>query len=422
MLGRAAPLALVAVAWATGASRGARAAGPMPQEAYVWQREWTDGVREGIARGAGRLAGFVALHTEVSFSGRAPRRVVVPLDGDALRACGRPVGLALRVGPYAGPFDASAPATREVVAAATDLLADARARGIEPVEVQMDFDCAASRLDGYREWVGEVRGALGGVPLVLTVLPSWMGRRAFRDLVAAADGYVLQVHSLARPRGRDASATLCDPNEARSWVEQAGRIGLPFRVALPTYGYRCAFDAGGRLLGISAEGPEPDRGEGVAHRDLRADPAEMAALVRGWTADRPAALRGVLWYRLPVREDVLNWRWETLAAVADGRTPCPAPRAHLRRGGPALFDVDVENGGDADVVDPVAVRVSWRNGPLLASDALGGFTAGEASGASFRLQGAVAGRLGPGERRSVGWVRFAEPVAEGDVDVAVETP
>src|SRR4029077_5145510 len=97
----------------------------------------------------------------------------------------------------------------------------------------------------------------------------------------------------------DAAFLLCDPAAAKKAVEAAARFRRPFRVALPTYGYVVAFDRQGKGGGLSAEGPLLSWPREAMVRVARSDPAAMAGLVRTWTADRPAALSGILWYRLP---------------------------------------------------------------------------------------------------------------------------
>jgi hypothetical protein len=279
-------------------------------------------------------------------------------------------------------------------------------------ELQIDFDCAAGKLDGYRVWVEAIRARVTPVPVVITALPSWLGRSACGRLVAAADGWVLQVHSLERPRDMAAPVSLCDPVRARLAVARAARLGRPFRVALPTYGYTVGFDGQGRFVGLAAEGSSRSWPEGVQLRELRADPAAMAALVHGWTLDRPAALRGVIWYRLPVAGDRLNWSWPTLAAVMAGQAPGGRLRADARRPRPGLVEIDLVNDGNADHSGPVGVTVRWSGARRVAGDALGGVVLVEEGPglAVFRSAGAV--RLEPGGRRVLGWLRL-------DVEVEV---
>jgi len=293
----------------------------LPSQAYVWQRKWGDEVRAAVRRAAPSLEGLVVLAAEVDIEGGKGKAARVAIDHAALAACGRPVGLALRINPYPGPFDRDGGLARSLGDLAAELVAGWRGKGLEPSELQVDFDCAASKLDGYRAWIEAIRPRVAPVPFAITALPSWLERPAFRTLAAEAGGFVLQVHSIERPSGPNRPIVICDPAAARRSVAKAGRLGIPFRAALPTYGYLVAFGPGGDFLGISAEGPRPSWPRGAVVREARADPAAMAGLVRALTAERPAMLAGLIWYRLPVDTDSLNWRWPTFAAVIRGRDP-----------------------------------------------------------------------------------------------------
>ncbi|HSN88535.1 MAG TPA: DUF3142 domain-containing protein, partial [Thermoanaerobaculia bacterium] len=212
------------------ACRSERVSGPLRQEAYVWQRSWTPSVREAVAEARG-FAGLVVLAAEVDFRGAAPRVVRVPLSGPALRASGRPVGVAVRVLSFPGRFGDDPRLGRYLAKLARSLLAEVKAQELPVSEIQIDYDCPESKLDDYRGLLPVLREAVAPVPVVITALPAWLSqKRAFGELMAAADGTVLQVHSLSPPRGPDERIVLCDPEAAREWVEAAARFGRPFRV------------------------------------------------------------------------------------------------------------------------------------------------------------------------------------------------
>jgi len=419
--------ALVAVAAGVGAflsaARGVgRRAGAISHEVYVWQRAWNEDVASSLGR-AGELAqGFTVLAAEVSWQDGRARALRVRPDYEALKATGKPVGLAVRIGPYAGPFERGSEATKVVVQVARSAVEEARAAGLEPAELQVDFDCAEAKLGGYREWVEALRAASGGVPVVITALPSWLRHRAFGELARAADGFVLQVHSLEPPGGPEAPMLLCDPEKARRWVEEAAQVGAPFRVALPTYGYLVAFGKDGKLLGISAEGPARAWAPGTVVRAARADAPAMARLVREWEQDRPARMHGVIWYRLPVEGDNLNWKWQTLAAIVAGEPLREELRAEVEHPEPELLEIALVNEGDVDLPARVEVEVEWDTGRLVAGDGLRGWrleTVG-AGGLKLRRDGqAELEVLAPGERWRIGWLRFEE---QTEVTVYVSAP
>ena len=389
---------------------------PWPQEVYVWQRVWTPPVKTALRQHGGAFSNVVALAAEVSWQQGRPQIVRVPLDFELLRSLKTPVGLALRVGSYPGPFAPDDPAVRRLTALATELVAQAATNHLLLSELQLDFDCAESKLAGYRVWLEALRPRVAPVPLTLTTLPTWLKRAEFVPLVKAADGFVLQVHSVERPKSFDAPFTLCDPVAARLAVTKAAQAGVPFRVALPTYGYVLAFAPEGKFVGLSAEGPAKNWPANAKLREVRAEAPALAELVQGWATNRPPNLRGVIWYRLPIEGDTLNWRWPTLAAILALRSPRESLRATTRRVEAGLIEVSLANTGELDLSARLAVAARWRGARLVAGDALRGFELVEVNAVAARFQTpAQPCRLLPGEVRVIGWLRLSQ-----DVEVQIE--
>lgn len=383
----------------------------LPQQVYIWQRTWGHAVTSAVAQAAPHAAGFVALSAELAWQERGGASVIrVPLDHTALLAARRPVGLALRVGPYPPGRRNAAQDASLVAQAAAAVIADARKAGLEPSELQIDFDCAETRLPDYERWIPTVRESVHDTALTITALPCWLERPAFRSLASAVDGYVLQVHSLSAPAGPGKQPSLCEPADARRWVRQAEAIGRPFRVALPTYGYLTAFGPDGRLLGISAEGPARSWPADTTVHRMQSDAAAMAGLVAEWSRDSPSRLRGLVWYRLPVDGDRLNWKWATLQAVMQGRTPRRSVRTEVRNPSPELADIVLMNDGETDIALDFAVHARWDTGEPVASDAVSGFVASRLSQGGLCLScAATAPALRPGDARQIGWIRFRSP-------------
>ena len=393
---------MVNAAWTTAAI--------LPQEAYVWQRVWNEPVVEAVTNHGAAFSNLVVLRAEIVWHGAKPEVIPVKLDYPALAGTHRPVGIALRVGGYAGPFAADDRVTSLLTQLATTFLAEARSNGIAASEFQIDFDCAASKLDGYCVWVEALRKKIAPTPLTITVLPSWMKEPAFKQLAESTDGYVLQVHSLERPKNIDAPFTLCDPVAAQRAVEQAGKIGVAFRVALPTYGYLLAFDKAGKFVGLSAEGPRKSWPVDVQLREVRADPLEMARLVQVWSTNGPPALRGIIWYRLPTIVDNFNWRWQTLGAIVASRFPRESFRGEARPVEKGLVEINLVNDGELDLSSRLVVEVRWSRmggARLIAADGLHGFNTLNAGPSSITFQTqSQPDRIAAGEKQTIGWLRF----------------
>jgi hypothetical protein len=402
-------LLCLAAALALGACERRRS-DPLPQDAYVWQRAWHAPVREAIAR-AERMQSLVVLAAQMSAT--KPEVVRPKIDFAALRATGKPIGLAIRMEPYFGPFQEDDTITRRLVEVARDCLAQARQSGVEPTELQLDFDCADAKLDGYRRWLRTLREAVAPLPVCPTVLPSWLDRGEFATLARESGRFVLQVHCVAPPRQLEDTRRLTDPKLAARWVEKAGRLHVPFRVALPTYTYLVAFDSLGKTLGVSAEGPSSTWPAGAQVVRWAADPAELGQLIAGWKRSRPAAMTGVIWYRLPVTGDAFNWRWPTLDAVMSGQEPRRNLRVEAAEGQPS--EIVLINDGEQDEPLPPAIGASWEGARLVAADALAGYELvradGDTSRVSFlRQPGNSFWLLPPGARRTIGWIRCENAV------------
>lgn len=396
-------------------SRQKRAAGTLQHDAYVWQRVWTPQVVDAVSQHGTNFTALSVLRAEVTWRSGRPVTTRVPLNFDTLRASGCQVGLAMRIGPFGGPFVADDERGRFLAQLAQSLLAESRTNRLSVSELQIDFDCPASKLDGYRAWVEALRKAIEPTPLTITTLPSWLKQAAFKRLVAATDGYVLQVHSLERPKSAIASFSLCDPELAKQAVERAARLGVPFRVALPTYGYVLAFDPAGDFIGLSAEGPARNWPTASILREVRAQPEAIARFVREWTGDRPNALRGVIWYRLPVAGDRLNWSWPTLASVMAGKAPAAKLRHQLRNPQPGLAEIDLHNEGDGDYEGAIQLKARWSGARLIASDGWQGVETIEGGPEALRFETRKL-RLPAGESRSIGWLRL-----DKEVEVRIES-
>jgi hypothetical protein len=380
--------------------------GGLGREVYVWQRAWTDDVKNAIDQHGRAFDRVVVLGAQIVWEKPTEPHVFrVAVDWGQLHRSARDVGAAIRIGSYPGPYEG--PTAQLVAGIAVKLCDDAGRAGVKLSEIQIDFDSAESKLDGYRAWVHAAKQATRGVPVHITALPSWVRLAAFESLVREAGGYVLQVHSLDRPKRITDAVQLCDPRAAVDAVQRAGRIGVPFRVALPTYGYVLVFDHAAQYVGLEAEGPSRSWPAGVQKRWLGAQSDELAQLCKVLEANHPICLSGIIWYRLPIEADRNNWRWETLAAVMDGKSPQAKIAVEIQRKD-GVNEISVVNRGQADYRGELLIATHWDHANLQASDVLGGFEESSAQPDGLRLKGLLGAgqRIAPGERRQVGWIRL----------------
>ncbi len=406
-LAAASAVAVILASAAVSLFKGGRAPGPLPHDAYVWQRNWTPAVKDAVRGHSAAFGEICVLAAEVVWRNGKPEVHKAKPDFATLSGAAARIGLAIRIGPFSGPFSETDEACRTIGDLCKSSLAAAEADGAAVSEIQLDFDCPESKLDGYRIWVEAIRERISPTPLVITALPCWLKHKSFKRLAKSAGSYVLQAHSLERPSSMESKSTLCDARGAWEAVEKAGRIGVPFRVALPTYGYTAYFNPAGKFAGVSAEAPPQSRDGRLSSREISTDPGEMAELVAKWTKDRPKALKGIIWYRLPVEGDKLNWPWETLACIMDGKVPEIKVEASARYPEPGLVEADIVNLGNADCLGPVELEMQWGGAKIVAADT---FNNAEIIGngdniLKFRIASSAM-RLRPEQKMPFCWARF----------------
>ncbi len=395
-------LCLAGLFLVTGCDRISRTvSGPLPQRGYLWQRAWTPAVSRALTEAHQHLNSVVLLGAEIEWDEGQPRVVRANIAWEQVTS---PCAIALRVGPVPEP---SEKAIQAIAQTAKSILAEAVAHDVAVEEFQLDYDCAQKKLAGYRAWLPRVRAAVQPARFVITTLPSWLEEKEFARLIGEADGYVLQIHSV--PAANAGRIRLCDPAAARRWVAQAAKLHRPFAVALPTYRCTAGYDVAGKLLGVAMDSVQPAWPPQTRRFEFAADADEIADLVKEWQRQRPAELRELIWYRIPVATDARNWRWATLSAVMAGRKP--ERRFEIVRNGDNPVDLSLRNTGESDDDRPAVIVASWTGGNLIASDGLSGWNVrSQKQSATFSVTPGQRLRLPPGAERRIGWLRHATPV------------
>jgi hypothetical protein len=316
----------------------------LAHEAYVWQRQWTPAVDAAVREQSADFSGLRVLVLQQI----GDKRIEVRPDLDALRDRGLPLRLVLRIEGSRPRVDGEA-----LAGALGDIARQWRARGLQIEGVEVDHDCASAALADYADWLRRLRAAVpSDLALSITALPSWLeapeGLSALREV---ADETVLQVHAVEAWRSAlvDAESSL---RWARAWQAHAPR---PFRVALPAYSLRVQFGRDGKPVTVDAEGAL-DR-SGARAQERRADPAEVARIVRALEAANLPQLQGLLWFRLPVAGDRRSWAPATLAAVIRGALPLPHIELLAVARGAGLQDLLLRNAGAIDAAAPERIAL-----------------------------------------------------------------
>lgn len=337
------------------------------QEAYIWQRAWDNRVKASVLDNTDNLDGLTVLFAEFHPSDSLDY-FQADIDYEALKSSELPVTLALRLN-LTSDYSVARSFNSGFRSWVMKTIETAREKGIDPVSLEIDFDCPTSQLAGYSEALKDIRQYLDGVPLSITVLPTWMQRpQAFLELVKATDHFVLQVHSIQRPQSFDDTVTLCAPDQSLKWANQAASFGVPFHIALPTYAYRLAFDADGQLVEVSGENASLLQNPDWRYRVIRSDPKSMAGLVQSIESQAYPNCEGIIWYRLPIGGERYNWDVQTWQAVMNGSINEADWQAVAVPQEDGAVEIQIELKTATASRPPAEVRLTWTEGTALAWD------------------------------------------------------
>lgn len=363
-------------------------------EVYVWQRADSPELREALDRSHELATRRHFLGVEISRSSNGLQVVRSSMPDDLLRG----EGLVLRIGSsLSGESWGGGEAMERVLAEATWLAARPAA------ELQIDYDCPQSSLDGYRILLEKIKARHPGKRWTITALPSWLEEPAAKRLFQAADGVVMQVHSLQLPQRPGQPVVLCDPATARAAVDKISKMGIPFHVALNTYGCEVFYDADGRVLEVVSEDVQSPPRNAARRAVGLSDAVELAGLVAAWKRNPPPGLQGVVWYRLPLASDRRNWRWITWQRVAAGIPPVSDLQLDARAAGNGAWDLMLSNRGERDERLPEFVSAGCQT---LVLEGLNGYVSHAAD--RLYLETTAWPWLPPGASITIGWLRPAQ--------------
>ncbi len=372
-------LALLSLVLLAGSAPAGRV---LPHDAYVWQRRWTPALTQALTDSAPLIRSWRVLAAQVDAGGRLR---LIGLNRAALAASGRPVVLVVRLDSHL-----SRAAAATIPGQLRDLLLEWRG----PIAgLEIDFDCATAALPFYGRMLADTRDQLPpSVPLSITALPTWLGSPHLQAVFEPVTEVVLQVHAVQNPK-----AGLFDPAQARRWIDTMNRRATrPFRVALPAYGARVTWTAGGRLVAVESERPLLAGGDDA--RELMADPMAVAGLVADLGRATPSRLTGFVWFRLPTDSDARAWSPGTWRAVLRGDHTLNEA---------ALATEPAEMPGTSDLL---LVNTSARDASLPATVALPDGCAHADGINGYARDGALLRRrqegfLRPHDQRRIGWTR-----------------
>lgn len=359
-------------------------------EAYIWQVKGTPALSASMRENADIVHKWRVLAGRMDTHGRW--WAAYPL-WEILKEIEKPVIAVVRIEGQLRHFD------RAVLLERVDsIVTEWHNRGVTLAGIEIDFDCATSRLNDYAAFLKALRAALPREQLSITALPTWLGSPNLENVLAEVDETVLQLHAVQNP-----TAGLFDPELAKIWMAKfAQKTKRPWYIALPTYGSRVQWDNLGRVAAIESE--QSALMETKQSVNLFADPVDVQSFLKDLGHRQYRGLAGVAWFRLPTSDDRRAWSARTWRNVVQLK---PLEQRFEVRVIPTddsfLKDIFLENTGAVDAPAPSVVRL---HGACSSGDGAGAYTF-ERYPENAILRRGAAKLFRSGEKYRIGWVRCA---------------
>ena len=296
-----------------------------PSAFYVWQRLWTPAVCQAVAAEKGPL---YILAAELDKKGV----VSVSFNREACRS-------AERVTPV---FRIHSNWINRADLIPTILKAFAKLPS-KTTALQLDLDCPESKLSKYHSIVKKLKKQLPpNLELSITALPCHLNNRAFEKLITELDYYVLQIHGISIPKNYKDKCQLVDFTVSEQALRKAFLLNSPFKLALPTYGYRLQFSkADNSFIRLSAEN-RVQKNDQVQEKIITTDLSLLTQFLTK-TRNKNSNYRGIIWFRLPTTADELTISRSAISTLASGHEPNQELALVIEKSSDGRVDVFIRN-------------------------------------------------------------------------------
>ena len=331
-------------------------------QAYIWQRAWSPELALAIRAQSPHLTGFRVLAAQLKSgdAALAPDTKSIPalslwilpkiqfqafsgLSGHALQ----PV---IRI-----PGSAPALSAAQLLSVIEHVQTEFANAGKPISRVEIDFDCAESKLAAYAALLERTRSGLKRkILLDITALPAWRHAPDLPTLRNAADRVTLQVHAVSAPK-----LGLFDPRMAENWIREWAKTSVkPFDIALPAYGAKLLFDAKGVVIGVEHEAELASAH--VSAQELKTSPQGVLALLEVLKARPVKQLGEIIWFRLPLESDQRAWSPATLRAVILRESLRARVTTVALKNDAGGYDLRIVNSGNIPGSAPLRIAIQSR--------------------------------------------------------------
>jgi hypothetical protein len=377
----------------------------LEHDAYIWQYKWTPAVVDAMRQSSGYIKKWRILVAEVSKTGEVKK---IPTDIAKYAVNRKDIVLVIRIN---GQLSAWDPA--KTAQAIATLIKAFETSKMQIVGVEIDHDCATSKLQGYIDFLKKIRtlAFLKNKTLSITALPAWLDSRFFAPLLSLADEAVLQVHSVSDPK-----QGLINAAKVKKWLIAFDQITpVPFYVALPTYSSKVAWNKQGDIIGVESEVRRSFSQKNT--KNLIADPRVISDLIIDLQQSNLQWLKGIAWFRLPTKNDRRAWSMATWIHLLQEKKVAPHLEVIAFNGYiNGAYDIHLMNTGNIDTTLPLKINVS-PSSFCYAADALRYYEYHHQRNGAIVFQRVQQGMLNVGQKHIIGWVHCKGKKVTMDVQI-----
>ena len=370
----------------------------LAEEVYLWQRVWTKEVKEALPLAEAEFDTIAILGVELNWREKTGWDVNFFKDSLDYSANNFKAIIDVRIG--------SEVAKSQWSKSALAVIDDVIARLPEANRIQLDYDCPTSELRGYLYLIKHLQNKFPSRKFEITALPTWLTNKHFKLLVKRLDRYIMQVHGVS---GYGLNK-LCDIDYTLEVADKCHQLGVPYLLALPTYAHAINYDKQGVIKQVISEGGNMQ--QGLDYNYLRADAQEITALVSGLRLSHPKLLQGLVWYRMPVSTDKMNWTWKTLTKVRSAEYNQAKLSVVKNQDSSGLYEIAIVNNSSQRLDYPKSLTISWMDDFCIGGDGYKAYQwqiINRQNQAEFIQLRTDIHLINPGESISIGWLRLTQP-------------
>jgi len=374
--------------------------GDIPQEVYVWQRVWTDEVVSAVEKYSPEFNKSIFLAAEISYRGDSDTWTCQAFQDPIEYAQQDPTnyGLAFRIQTNAAQSKWSNNSLTKV-----DEFIQLHIGNVSTI--QIDYDCPSKKLADYIKLMAHLRKKFPNKKLEITCLPDWLNKSTFSELIGKTDRYIMQVHGVS---GHGKGQALCDTIHTQKVAHQCAQLGHPFLIALPTYRHAISYSQNGTIQSVASEG----NFHSSNYEIVSANAPQISSLIKLWQQQRPELMQGVIWYRLPVITDKMNWTSDTFQKTRNGESIDPADldfKVSLNTNG--SYQLSLTNNSSQHLDWPKTLDLTW-SGFCIAHHLSSHFSIEQcerSQGATLKWNHNTPYPISPEETINLGSFRFTKP-------------